>query len=1127
MNNTEMENENQLGRLRPEIKAEIIQLLDSWPSDKPFCLDDVLDIVEEKTGYRPEDGMGFLQASRNRILLNAYKRAMSKNGSKLINRKGKIKAPVKSKIIDALDAWPEDKSLDKIDVIDLVEEHGGHRYRSADFLYSDCHKDLFQAFLINKKRVGKSYRKSRLTPPQIVTIVDTLKNWPDDKPVTIKIVIALIKDLCGYEFRDNSFIHSGANEDILEAYRSARERVDNAGKAKKAKIANLTPEDRTKIVELIDAWPDDEYVSIEKINDLIEMNFGIRYKDITFIYTEANSKIFKAYKRAVERTKSRSLAKLNKKQRKKIAILIDRWPDDKQITHEDITNLIFEKFGIQYRKEFTSIYSPHMKVIKDAYQRARRRYRVNRILTSTRTKSAQKITFEQLSDIIAVKLETQGKTNNLIKNHVSAFKIFVEKGYGRQMTDIIEPSFAGFINFKKTATADAKRIWGNRYWKQKKSCVKKFYAEYRKTVALHEMGETLPERLKYFLMMMDRPLAQVMRMAGYDESKYHSTVWNWIESGKRSGHSRPTLKTYPILEKLDKVLEADGALIETIDTSFLKGAINKIKTEIVPSDQKMKNRFRQAHQYRLAYEKFPDRLKSEVDAYFRFHLDDAPPEGMDRDRANMWESEHSKKTALRRLEYFFGFLVLPKGAENSFGQGMGLSTDQLSLILLTDPFLLRAYMDFRKNRSNFGFDNAGEKVRIGKPYFSTDLLHYLVMGITLLKDDGYLGQPDQGLLDELNGNQRQSPYKFPQMYLDKVRALNKKVTRKTSYLEYANYAKRKIRKLLNSNFVQGRDPEEPIYDLLYLENKKEIVGKYLKRALVKIWNHLEHWRKADPFFPNVDDLKWARRYMVVAFLSTNPHRRELYRTMRIGKELVKKDKRWHLRFKKTVIKNGKYKEIDHSIPIAEWLQEKIDIFIKTYRPHMVGGGQTNGQFDCDYFFRPIIFNWRLQKSGIITEAVSNHVIYTDCRLATMINIEIEGFTGCGPHALRHLIATFVEAITENMQTTADVIGDTVATTGARYVHRRQQEGMLKYNAIQDEIFGTEASASSKMPNTSQTDSIALEANEKLKNQFDKQLSQEKKRVEDLENKLEAEKAENLKVQQKLKDEIQNLTRNCR
>ena len=1104
-------------RLSPETRALLIEKLDDWPDDSFILIDDVLDLVDKTTGYRPKSGMAFLRTTVNRTLLEAFKRARNRTGSDIVRWIGRIKPPEKLQIIEALNTWPKGEPICHDDVISIVETLIGYKYKSSNFLYRDCNKDLLLAYQRARDEAGQIRNQGFLEQPYRDEIVKKLDDWPDDCIIDIKAIIEMIVKLGGPKFKTNSFIYSNANKPILDAYHRSRDRILSAAKVKPEYNVKLSENDRSRLADLIDAWPDDQSITVDGINDLIEINFGYRYKTKAFLHSPPNKILLKAYQNKKSRTVHHNAKqiKLNKKKRKIIAGLIDKWPEGLKITHQDIADLILKTYGITYKKFASTIYAPHMRVIKDAYEKAKKRHRLHELSKSVSTEKT-KISFRQLEDITIGKMEAQNKSKAMIKNHISAFRTFVKKGYKRKLTDNIEPSFAGFLHFKETGTQDAKRLWGNLYWKQKKSCVKKFYDDYKRVVLPVEMGNTLASRLKYFALMKDKSILKLMKMI--DAEKDHHIVRGWMQPEKNRGQARPTFNTYPLLEKIDAAWGAEGSIIQLIDPAFLKGALKNKRKELGTTEQGMKHRFCESHPYRLPYEQFPDHLKAQVDAYIRFYSDDKAPDGMFRFGKNKWDSQQTIKTAIHRLEYFFGFLSLPNNATNRFYRGMGISKEKLSLVLLTSPKLLEKYMDFRKQRSSYAIDDEGKTVEIGKPYFSNDLVQYLVMGITLLKKGGYLNKADSALLTQLNSNKRDKSFQFPDMYLDQVKALHPDLKADLSWLEYKGYVYDEFDRLLQFKFNQGRDPEAPIQDMMYLEDKKEIITKYIKEALERIWNHLEFWRKADPNFPNIDDLKWARRYMIVAFLFTNPHRREMYRTMRIGKELIKKKGRWHLKFKKEVFKNGKSMIIDHFIPVAGWLQPKINFYLEHYRIHMVGGGETDGKSDCDYFFRPLLINISLRSKGVMTDPVSETLIFTDCRRATMLNINIDGFTGCGPQAFRHLVATSVEAITENIETAASVIGDKIETAKARYVHRNLQEGMLKYNRIQDTVFNT---IDADMPGAdSQT--VHLAELNKLKMQYEKQLEQEKKRSDMLEKNLADERMAKRRELEALEDEYKSI-----
>jgi integrase len=413
------------------------------------------------------------------------------------------------------------------------------------------------------------------------------------------------------------------------------------------------------------------------------------------------------------------------------------------------------------------------------------------------------------------------------------------------------------------------------------------------------------------------------------------------------------------------------------------------------------------------YGVWTDAIEEEWKEFVAFKSRAIPKEGELRGRNAVWTSSSGAdlpSEAIMRgyLRCFFGYCCLPVDHENPQMCGLGMRREEMSLSLLADKTIVEGY-------SIFSMVRAGGKYHNGQ-------LSYLASVLSILHPEyGYLPQHPE-IAGKFNNTLTDEAWR------EKCADTFKRISVVNSNILY-------LRDSESEKFAKGRDPMEPIADILalrrplnpvleavktMLRDLPPVTGSALKRAL--------HFRNA----------------LLIALLAANPLRIRQFLIMEFGKHLVKQEdgSRW-VQFKKGEFKNRKSIKSDYCVRVAPDVWPLIERYQKEFRP-LLAGADT-----CNYVFRPDIRKCFTKDEKRIKAYNNNHISESAlCGAIEQATFRyIPGSPGFRAHAFRHIVAT--DIIKENPSLgfflASKALHDKLETVEKEYAHLKTHEFFEPYN----------------------------------------------------------------------------------
>ena len=135
---------------------------------------------------------------------------------------------------------------------------------------------------------------------------------------------------------------------------------------------------------------------------------------------------------------------------------------------------------------------------------------------------------------------------------------------------------------------------------------------------------------------------------------------------------------------------------------------------------------------------------------------------------------------------------------------------------------------------------------------------------------------------------------------------------------------------------------------------------------------------------------------------------------------------WRVRIALSNLKNGGSKRAlgIYDVPLAGWLNSRLDDYVATVRPHLVQGT------DPGYL--------------LLTDEGNRLSNFTSL-VHRLTRSYIPGCMGFGPHAFRHIVATdWLKKHPNDFLTVSELLGDTVDTVIREYAHLKQDVAFARY-----------------------------------------------------------------------------------
>lgn len=575
-----------------------------------------------------------------------------------------------------------------------------------------------------------------------------------------------------------------------------------------------------------------------------------------------------------------------------------------------------------------------------------------------RTTPSTLYTYADLRRIHLERLQAAHKSKQELLNHTSALKLFISvagktdtSACENDLTDSFEANIARLADLLTAKGLSAPSI------ANKLSYLRALRDTYKVMISGLNLSGEFQECL--LSLMKSRGLNQFQLARAIGASR--PTINSWISRGKI-----PKALNRPVVTKMECFFGvSEGVLLNkinftesTYDTSASKAARleSRLKRHALTKD---------AYYYREPNEL----ILNEWGALLNFYTAPYLLNGLIRnatwrvkavDRVSIrygWESLTPNGVCAtahirwRTMASFFGFLLRPIKAG-----GKGMREEQLTLALLSDSELFIEFIEFRRQRSG---TYTGEIE--GAISFVSSLIK---------KTTGFLRQ--QAKFGE------RLPRPILENEWDQWCDKNHNVLRTI------------IKDLKAGGHIQkGRDPQEPIKDILAQQSPIQILVQMVERM------------KQQYTLPSRKLLLAIRKRNIVLMkmMISNPLRVHHFSIMSYSKDnkgnlYQDASGAWRIRYQPDDFKNQRGAASgDYDITLPPWIYEDIEEYLTQHRPRLALGIET------DRVFLPV----RKNKPGKNPGQWGPEKITNCVRLIT--SVFIPGCPGFGAHAFRHIVAT--------------------------------------------------------------------------------------------------------------------------
>jgi len=395
-----------------------------------------------------------------------------------------------------------------------------------------------------------------------------------------------------------------------------------------------------------------------------------------------------------------------------------------------------------------------------------------------------------------------------------------------------------------------------------------------------------------------------------------------------------------------------------------------------------------------------------------YKLSIVPPLDMKRTEDGVWtknsgdplaEIPPSGKILMNHLKSFYGFLLLSPDNPDPLMRGLGIKKEIINIAQLTDKDLTEQYLTvFKKARAD------------GK--FNSGFITFINSVTCLLrKDTGYLYQkPEFSVKINLDLTIAQW----------QVRCLDTR-QRLLEIKKFLIAAKKKG----SSEYQVARNPQDPIRSILELKNPLSVTLKMTLRML-------EDLEKFPAKYGQTRAILF-RDCLLLTMMQANPLRAEMFRKMKLVKNLVKEnDGSWWLQFNRHDFKNRRFLTEDYKVKLPRETWSLIERYLAEFRPFLLKKNKS------DFVFVKLCGSKKLDP---LETKISGIAFYSI--IATRAKQYIDDSPGFGSHSYRHFVAS---SIVKNdpaggIELAARALHDNRETIRQAYEHLKTNERFEPYN----------------------------------------------------------------------------------
>jgi hypothetical protein len=648
------------------------------------------------------------------------------------------------------------------------------------------------------------------------------------------------------------------------------------------------------------------------------------------------------------------------------------------------------------------------------------------------------LTWARLKSAFFKFLKAIGKIKQ-IGNYATAIKFFLEAQciteetlVGDELGDEFEAKIKVYIEFEiNRGTKD--HTYNPRVSKIR--AVKLFaYQNFASILALQTLPKSFGRRLRSLIVAAGHTVSSFWRTLPADLIPL-STIGKWC-----SEKLLPRKKHRRVIEVIEEALDVpEGTLRLPL---YLQRAWNR---KVKSSDFSNKIRAAKLKPY---FKHTGSVLKELEGLTFHKTLDnssDDEDDYEDGDYEGLWTASEggglpSSDIVKSYMCSFMGFCALPPDSLDPYLKGKGIKKEDLSLALLADKGLWKAYIQFMRLRSGlrvrrvdpakleslpahrlsadkkWEFNDVGGKYNGGTLYFMRLVLSLLRPGT------GYL-------------------YLHPE-FAEKLGPRMTAETWQEQCVKTRDAVKKRYKKILKmknlgdrNRYDFGRDPGENIKWILDQQRPLTVLQGMVKVMLADL---------LPGYAPTLERARQYRDVILVTLLCANPLRVHMFSIMAFDKHLVSRDDgSWWLQFKQGAFKNRKALKCNYEVKVAKELWPLLDIYKKEFHPVLVGSSHSK------YVF-PVSYNSARTRAGsrMTGDALSGIV-------EMMTELYIPDSEGFRSHAFRHIIATDIIKKDPRLGffIAAKALHDKLETVEEQYAHLKTSEFFEPVNAHFTEMWG--------------------------------------------------------------------------
>jgi integrase len=430
-----------------------------------------------------------------------------------------------------------------------------------------------------------------------------------------------------------------------------------------------------------------------------------------------------------------------------------------------------------------------------------------------------------------------------------------------------------------------------------------------------------------------------------------------------------------------------------------------------------------------SYRVWEKHLEEELQELVKFKTESVLPSGIKRNKNAVWTSSEGGELgtanfAQKEFQSFFGYLCLSKKASDLMFRGKGYSKGKLTIGLLADLDLVESFITGFKKLRSFNKYNNGH-------------IHFLSMVTSLLRPEtGYLYQnPKFAVKIGMSGDTEEWQKKC--------------FDTRTRLLEVQADIKH-AKNSGSSDFQKGRDPKEPIADILALPNPLTAIKELISIMLSDVNSYPLGIKRA----------VFYRDILLIALLVGNPLRIKMFAIMKFDRNLIREDDgSWWIKFKRADFKNRSSISSDYEVEIAPEFYPLIERYQREFRPLLFGAEESDYVFLKDSDNRNRKPPRKKRKSLIYKSppVVKDIYSFTPAVLSGRVSIRIKDYFPLSPgfraHAFRHIVATSIIKSNPEMGffLASKVLHDKLETVEREYVHLKTSEFFRPYNRFLSDL----------------------------------------------------------------------------